>query len=139
MPINYVLLSFIVLFIFNFLYRIVGKYISEKNIVVYIGQNSLLFLFLNIAIISIYLALRLDTWYIVWPSILFITIISMLGFVNIGKKLGFCMNNSYLWVILVVAILMTPIILRPNLAIILLLELTYGLVLLLEALIFLFL
>lgn len=128
MPINYMLLSLIVLFVFNFIFRSIGARIKEKNFFVYLGRNSLLFLYLHIFIISIFLSLKFGTWYIVWPSILILSFFLILVFEYINKKIKIKLYYIPFWIILCLCIWITPIIFRSNLAIILILELIFGII-----------
>lgn len=133
MSIGYFLFSCFCLF---FSFYMTKKFpIINQNIIsrffLFLGKNSLLFLFVHIFVINILYQLGAAKWvWIYWPMILAITSVFLYGILQLYPRtnLSLLFQSRITWLILIVLVMLTPLLLRDKTSIFLL-EFLWGVLL----------
>lgn len=111
MSVGYFLISFFILFLSFYLFRLKKKY-SPSNPLVYIGQNSLLFLYLQAFLLyTVFMnMMKMKNFYLYFVAVFAVSypLIFLLKFT--GKYTDRIFKNPVTWVILLTAILGVPLI-----------------------------
>ncbi len=102
------------------------KYLSETNLIIWLGKNSLLFLYVHfIPVKFLFPPLKIDNAYIVWLSSFLISIFIMQSVEYLNKFIADYFNEFYTWIILLNLVIFTPILFH-NLVVVQYLELGAG-------------
>ncbi|MBV6627187.1 MAG: DUF1624 domain-containing protein [Rivularia sp. (in: Bacteria)] len=126
MSLVYFLRSSSLLFLSFYIARKYIRYFSDNNILVWLGKNSLLFLYIHfIPVMFLFPSMKIDNAYLVWLSRCLISILIMQAVKYLNKFIANYFTNIYVWILMLAVILIIPIILN-NLTTIKYLELGVG-------------
>ncbi|AKG23562.1 heparan-alpha-glucosaminide N-acetyltransferase domain-containing protein [Calothrix sp. 336/3] len=124
----YFLRAYGILFLTFYTWRKYTKYLYPQNFIVWLGQNSLLFLYVHfISVKIIFPSLPINNAYLIIIGCFATSIFMMQGVKYLNQFISHYFQNIYVWIGILIIILATPILLN-NLTVIQFLELTMGII-----------
>lgn len=127
MSASYYLISQIVIFFCFYVFRSKKDWFkNQKNIVLYFGKNSLLFLYIHLIILKIFQVLNVRQAFTVWLSTLVLTYILMKVSQFTNKYIEKYFDNIFIWITMIVGVCLVP--LSQKIGVILTVEMLIGVV-----------
>ncbi|UPO88342.1 acyltransferase family protein [Niallia sp. Man26] len=126
MSIGYFLLSLVIIFLSFYLFRKKQKY-SPNNLLIFLGKNSFLFLFIHLFFINTFVWLHLFkvNYIIIWLLVTMLSLIGVKLLPRLNKYIESYFESKLLWVVLAFAIITVPLLISST-SLVMLIEIFLG-------------